>query len=106
MIFSHTQRRKQAVFYSTLKYGCYFYLPCKRKYTDTQTRTYILFCDKTRGTDVLFPKRNLIKHLFTLGYCCKNETATCSFITAVRIVIIDVYSDFCANKNINMPNFR
>ena len=67
---------------------------------------FFLFCDKTRGTDVLFPKRNLIKHLFTLGYCCKNETATCSFITAVRIVIIDVYSDFCANKNINMPNFR
>ena len=25
--FSYTQRRKQVVFYSTIKYGCYFYLP-------------------------------------------------------------------------------
>jgi len=24
------QRRKQAVFYSMIKYGCYFYLPRKR----------------------------------------------------------------------------
>jgi len=27
--FSNTQRRKRAVFYSTITYGCYFYLPRK-----------------------------------------------------------------------------
>ena len=36
MILSYIERRKQAVFYSTIKYGC------------DRTRTYILFCDKTR----------------------------------------------------------
>jgi len=70
MIFSYTQRRKRAVFYSSIKYGFYFYLPCnlfEQKYT-VRTNQPVLCKDCVLKNDKLL--RVIIEitmHRYSIG---------------------------------------
>ena len=85
MIFSYTQRGKRAVIYSTIKYGCYFYL--QRKFYEQKNQTLLdpkvtlyFIMHSTSLVQYMYHTLRLYFMITKLNDCTKQQSTSYQFI--------------------------